>query len=381
MIDKDVINLQQERLLARVCEKRSKDHVPKLTGILRNVLCYEMDVIKTALGCNLGPQIWELASSVDLKNPHPDIFNLCDGQLVGDEISSFSRVASDLLNLSQYAKTSKMCASVLDCIQFPINRHPAYKMISGVVGNPITNLMNVRFLIDQSDRDAVRGYKEIQSVGLSELYKRGETMWEETPNDFSCYFRGNNIYELDLNEAYKRLHHLKMFNLPDMAGQVEDYIKDTKDRIRLDRYYEFNKIKLSTAAIILAKNIGVKYTVKTVPYGQHTAKSYVDREWLGISSLTTDEFEYRPQLYPFYRLKSSERIQETVEFLEAFPQIGKKPLFDHYRVLLPSFHTMDSDDWNIQLIRQHRSLGVLLGERDGDHYFICYWEPQYGTFN
>jgi hypothetical protein len=110
--------------------------------------------------------------------------------------------------------------------------------------------------------------------------------------------------------------------------------------------------------------------------------------------------EYYPRAYPYHRLASlaPAAVARVVERLEAFPALGGKPAFDHYRVIVPGlfypsyfqrppYHFVDPSGvrlefdsmWEAQqaldaaMIETKTITPVLVGERDGDHYFICYW--------
>ena len=92
------------------------------------------------------------------------------------------------------------------------------------------------------------------------------------------------------------------------------------------------------------------------------------------------------------------RMKELVEFLESFPEASGHPLFDHYRVLVPGLdypninqakpayrkasgeavEFMNAEaaqyDFDRYLVENGHVPAILLGERDGDHYFISYWK-------
>ena len=60
-----------------------------------------------------------------------------------------------------------------------------------------------------------------------------------------------------------------------------------------------------------------------------------------------------------------------MQHLEAFPELGGKPVFDHFLVVVPG---LDGDmAHEKELISEGRIIPVLLGERDGKCYFISYW--------
>jgi hypothetical protein len=99
-----------------------------------------------------------------------------------------------------------------------------------------------------------------------------------------------------------------------------------------------------------------------------------------------------------FRDHCPENILNLINYLENFPQLNNKPLFDHYRVVLPCWDHPSSDQkipfsladssgklleffdlfeaqkfYNLELIKKNKIVGALLGERDGEHFFISYF--------
>jgi hypothetical protein len=111
-------------------------------------------------------------------------------------------------------------------------------------------------------------------------------------------------------------------------------------------------------------------------------------------------FNYEPRVYPLHELSDiiTEDIQKTISLLEAFPDAGGKPIFDHFGVIVPGvafpvegdgpFSFFDERGMLHTYTFRHEALKVLdtilikngyfypiiVGERDGKCYFICYWK-------
>jgi len=370
MIDTDVQS-QQLQILERVFERGDVVETPPLSGILTDVPMYYDKDLTDALGQELGVNLALFVECIDLENPHPDLFEIFDGQLVGSEEGSFSRYACDVLKLVSYGKSVSLSSEVLASVQRGLAKHEMFKTIAGGIGSPYSHLMNVRFIKDSGLRRLMRERKDSQEVGLAVLHKKGESFWIAHPADFSTFYRHQNIYQRDIDEARNRLIHLKKFNLPDMASEVERYIEEIQQKHLLEQCCGFNRISLTAASIILGKQIGVKFTVDVRPYSMTKAMAYIEESegmaYVEESSQGNlfNRVEYKPKTYPIYQLNPSEAMNKVVDHLDNCPEIGGKPLFDHYRVLRPDF----ADG------QRRKSDGVLLGEKDGDHYFICYWEP------
>ena len=108
-----------------------------------------------------------------------------------------------------------------------------------------------------------------------------------------------------------------------------------------------------------------------------------------------DRFVYHPTAYSLCELwgNTSSKVKKVVDHLENFPEIGGRSLFDHYRVIAPSFEyrspyrIADIDGKSLSFmsygevrkaldiifLKNHLSASILLGEKDGEFYFICYW--------
>jgi hypothetical protein len=324
MIDKDVIKSQQIQILESVfaTSKLTPIFDTHKIGVLETAALHGPKISSLALG-PWGISLYEFASSVDLDNHHPDLSSIYDGQLVGMEEGSFSRTASDLICLA--SRSMDISSYVTSSFVNIIYKHPSWDLVE-FVGSPFKTLCNVRFLKNRSDRDSIRALKKEESV-------RGKSNVDLDSSDLlSRFVRHNNIYEHDIEEANKRIKHLNKFGLTSMSDDVQKYIEAIEDKIQKETCFGFNRLSLPDAASLFLKE------QKDIDF-------------------------FIPSSYPFHFLaeNASKNIQDVINHLETFPELKGKPVFDHYRVLL-----MGQDD-----------LGAVFGEKDGNHYFICYWESEW----
>jgi hypothetical protein len=116
-------------------------------------------------------------------------------------------------------------------------------------------------------------------------------------------------------------------------------------------------------------------------------------------------FEYQPRLYPLhaFQILMPERIKNMIDTLEQFPDFAGKSLFDRFYVLVPGvtfdtsyfqndltskYHFKARDNKMIELSSKDEAYflldsylmkrglvyPVVLGRKDGDHYFLSYWD-------
>lgn len=379
MIDKDVIKSQQEKILDSIFETGEKTDLPKLSGLLSEIKSFHPSIVVGTLG-SLGQKLLNFAEAVDLRNPHPDILNLCSGALVSDDAGSFSRVVVDILDVKEFCSSNGICSYVSNSLEDVAANHPSWKEVDETIDSPTSNLRNVRFIESRKKRDSIRELKQDQNVGLGPLGKTYGVV-EACPSDFASYYRNQNLYARDLKEAKLRIDHMKKFRLDSLAEEVESYIQSLHQKISEETYFGFNQISVPIAAVILGKQMGVNFSLQNnacqVPSVKSTvtagcADLFFPSEWVERSDL---DIEYTPRAYPIHYVweATSSKTKEVVDHLESFPEIQGKSLFDHYRVVFPSF-SFPKREMDVALTSLGYSTAVLLGERDGLNYFICYWE-------
>lgn len=397
---KDVSD-QQEAILASIrnCESTTTEPV---SGILTECQNYSDEVLEVAFG-DFYKNLKAFATSVDLS--HPDLRVVYDGQLVSPYEASFSKDSCDCLKLTKYSLENNLSKTCLDAIRKLIARSDHYKTISNCLDDPINNCLHVRMCPSRSRRDRLRRNKIHQVIRLDPLYKKGLDYWDEHLESFEGYVRGQMRFQRDISEGQQMYDRFIGHNLTGMAGEIKRTIDALEIRSAAEQYYGFNKISLISASIILAKMIGYRYD----HHDTSASFSHVSRVLASLSLFESYKFymsddlhqiEYLPRLYPLHTMERhcSDELKEIVELLEAYPAVGGKPLFDHYRVLFPGVDypsTRYSNQFRIRLpngdISYHHSVSeaheeldvtlmteklivpILLGERDGEHFFISYF--------
>ena len=384
----ETLKTKQRKILKRIRKRRPVEE-PPAEGVLQAIKDYSKEESIYAMG-DFGRKLRNFARNVDLS--HPDLNNIFDGQLVGD--GQFSIDAVDLLKLSTYGKSWGLSTGVRTVIKRVVTGKKIYKTLDENIESPTMNLRHVRFMGNRTDRNICRSKKKAQSVSLTSLYN--ENVWGVNADDFENFWHGKIRYEADIKEAEKRIKRLLDNGLTSMAGEIQLSIDEmTKKSVEL-QYMGFNSMSLVSVAAILAKMMGYMYEENVDE--TNCSACY-------IPSGTFEEHQYRcgymPIVYPYQEFYSSasDEIKKLIDYLEEYPPLGGHTVFDHYRILAPgglwkesnrvnprrSYFGLNDEVWHIPdvsvnqkemdkaLIQGGKMAAVLLGERDGEHYFISYW--------
>ncbi len=306
---------------------------------------------------------------------------MVSGALVSNE--GFGRDLSDLYDLMIYARSHDCSASIVDNMRKLYVHFENNQLISAQVGNPIKTLQNVRLVADPNTREEIRAQKRFQAIGLRVEFQR--SAWIDHAEDFVFYHRYSNRFDKELADAKARAEHFRNLNLPTMAREIEKSVTELTNQTKTGQYLGFNKITLTSAAITLAKLLGYQFE----PNMDRPDDSAIYDRTNGGRRL------YCPIAYTLQEASDhiSEEMLKLCEFLEKFPEMGDKPIFDHYRVLVPnfdfSFSTKLSSTYgpdgnpiffvnqeknsDFTMIKDGQTVGIFLGEKDGQMYFISYW--------
>lgn len=398
---------QQLQFLESIYETKSRVSPRKLTGIIKEIKDYpNSEDIVAALG-QFGINLMAFSLYIDTEIPHPDIFSICGGELVSDVEGSFSRDAGDALRLVSYGKKSMVSINVLNSIKDFIQKHKSYDALSKTIDDPFKNLQNIRFVPQRKQRDSIRKNKRVQSICTDFLCKQGFRFWMSEPFDFVQYKRGACLYQSDILEAYSRHKHFSDLGLSLMASEIQASIDELQKESSESQYFGFNKISLMSACVISAKHSGYVYYASECLRSRDRvlidSKSFKYRFFAEYqkNSLFDDshflsELECSPKIYTYGELEScaSNEVKSVVNHLECFPESLGHPLFDNYWVLVPSVnYPLDSNSirlpdgsvftsdqiqnvqmrLDIELLKQREIVAILLGEKDGDFYFISYF--------
>ena len=394
------VEARQEAILKSIYDCGQAPQISEVGGILSDVRKPSDWTIQAALG-DFGLLLKNFSTQIDLS--HPDLRNLFDGQLVSDAEGSFNMDATALLKLGTYAFQQGVPQNIADQLKKLLSKGDYFKTISPSIDSPFENCLHVRFVPERSGRDTIRLSKRMQTVGLSSVYKAGSSVWGQQPDRFDDFVRNHNRFERDIKEAETRMKHFSDFGLTSMVEAIRASVDQLTALATKEMYYGFNRISPVTAAVILGKMLHLDYVQSYKPLcNLHECLIYADRdtfEYKFSSEDTYERWEYLPRAYTYEEFErfAPESMTKLVDFLESFPETGGKPLFDHFRVLVPSFNypTTHKCEWGykdtfgelvtfasadqaqrmleITLLREKQTVAVLLGERDGYNYFISHW--------
>jgi len=399
-----VVDQHQVQILEKIYKAKSYASTPKLTGILRSVLDCSYETVNGLMG-DLGTRLRNFSHKIDRENPHPDLFSLFGGELVSDTEGSFSRDMTDTLDLYAYGKAHGKSNIVLGFLKKFVAKHRMFETISNVMDDPEENLLNVRFVPSKASREKIRSRKRTQSINTDLIFKRGVENWDSEPKNFTSYFRGESVYQKDIEDALIRHKHFYDLGLKMMADNISASIFLMQDKNLSSQYYGFNKISLTSASIIAAKQSNYKFTIPPTPTDD------VEVVYPKIS-IDTDQFKYRffadklhlfddayvpilefaPRIYTYQELRefTSSDVSKVIDYLERFPEADGHALFDHYWILVAGTNFVSdsgsdgspeevlprdngTQHLDIELVKRKEIVAILVGERDGECYFISYW--------
>ncbi len=409
---REVLDLQKEfwQRLKIVADTPPGTVVPIL---LQNILLCDDEIISAALG-PLGSKLKRFAREVDFS--HPDLARIFGGAFANT--SHFSQECNELLQLGQIAKQQSL-HSILPSLSKIVTQDGVHRRISRQLDSPYVNRLHVRLLPDREARDEVRLMKRTQALDLESVYRRGQEFWTALPLSFKRFLRFDDSYKVEIERARSKAARYKELGCTVLHQEIEDSIVDYEQQVE-DSYYGFNRITMTTAAVVLAKSLGYKLTkVGGYLYGQerrHTIE--VQRDFFGdfvfdpaqLPPVTWEEkfnsrrgrldaFQYSPRVYPLHEFIgiAPQTVRDTIEHLERFPDAGDKSIFDHFSVIVPGVKFPAEKDGkyaflnkageyqeyekyedackalDIILVESGCFHPVILGEKDNKCYFISYF--------
>lgn len=284
-------------------------------------------------------------------------------------------------------------------------------------------IVKPRLVSDKDKREKLRDIKRFpKNVGLKSIYSQGEDVFFNKPVDFKLFVRFSNAH-LDAKRVLE--HQGQVFTahaMPEVANKIRKRVQ-TIDDLKIAEYQGFQRIKPTDAAISLARMHGLKWhdiNFINVPFkyfddnifwedvgGGKTEEVRKNEELKKMFALkdkkiatfeSGSSFVYQPRLYPLTSVPNpSKMVQEIIERVEHLPDQGDSPVFDYYWLLMPSItinHPLfkTQNGWqiktkdgtrqftneyeaslalDIQLIENEYFMPVVIGERDGQCYFIC----------
>lgn len=301
----------------------------------------------TALG-PLGMKLKMFASLVDFT--HPDVCSIFEGQLTNDADGSFGKIALDLLRLSARRKEFDLSDSVLQKLSNVVMKNWYYRRIERAIDDCL------RFL-PEAERKRQREKKVCQPISLHLVYKRDPLFWSNLNGDFSRYIRFSNLHQEE-HDKYTRQHNVfakaGLIGMSSRMSQMAERVKNYR------QHYGFNPVSLTEMAVSLAKNIGFDFVDRRLVYKNE------DMDYAPLAFTMED-------LYPY----ASDSIKQLLHHLDHFPEAGEHPIFDYFRVVVASIdgHVSLEEQKMVALtfLQKKATPGVLVGEKDGQMYFVSYW--------
>lgn len=297
-----------------------------------------------------------------------------------------------LLKFSEENNVSKFSSDLLFKI---ISKHELYKVIlKHIKSVPHETSILTRFILKPAYRKLARDNKTTQVINLDLINSQLRRHWDSCQSDFSPFYRGVNTYSKDFEELHKKMQSFIELDCSFLAEQMKKDIEDFKKNF-IDIYFGFNRIKLTQAALILAKVNGftiIDNCEKQFYTKIDDASIYIDNIFfnkiiidknkfysMDVSFLDSYFFIYEPKLYNFetyLNIVPSIEMKKLFIELESFESLNYKPAFDHYKVLVPTVQIKDCvqrKNFEEDLIKSNLMKSVVVGEKDGKCYFICYW--------
>lgn len=388
--------VQQKEFLDSIFVEPKQIQTLNSGGMLEFINSLSILELEYALG-EFGERLHLFTKIIDLK--HPDLNNIYKGELIGLISNSLGKEIFDLVKLSFYIKQNNLSLNFLHALRRSIEVHNSYRMIERSIDSPLENQLHVRFVASKNTREHIRSSKKVTTILVMNGSPEQVPLWESIPDTLSNYCRGKNVYEAEIEAAKIRERSFLQHGLSFMAKEIAKNISDIQQEMLHQTYFGFNKIKLQFAAMALAKMSGYErvlidnQNVICLDIANCRFDFLVKDRGIGqIAGFNPKAYTHQ-ELYKFL----PDSIKKLIDHLENFPEIGNRPLFDHYRIVVPSpdntFFPRDSSflfkDQNgnflnfqnyneaqmaldIMLIEQKVLLSALVGERDGEYYFISY---------
>jgi hypothetical protein len=389
-MDLGKIKKSQRRILKRVRDCGESKRTREVTGILKFIrTCSKEDVVY-ALG-DFGLNLRKFSVDIDLS--HPDLHNLFGGALVSKREGTFSRELIDVIKIAKHRESDKLSDSVMNALNRWIEGMNEYLQVRSNIDHPSSNLQHIRFVADKEQREACRRLKYGQRMPMNVVYGKDRHLWDKQASNFDYLVRGEKRYRSDIELAKKKEVQFGEFGLASMSKIIRDSIAKMERKSEEESYHGFNSVSLETTVIILSKIMGYECESSFQSYsssprfkikakrshfpGYEFGESRAQNEW------GHKEMDYSPCIYGAHDLPQSDEMSKILELLDAYPSAGEKPLFDQFRVVVPSLVYPDiilssvssetKKKIDIDLLKQELMVAALLGEREGQFYFISYW--------
>jgi len=383
------IEAVQEKIIEGIFAPVGPVPQKQLEGILWEISKVDEEMAVLAFG-KLGKRLRDFALVVD--KDHPDLQSVFDGELAPD--GAISKRFCEILRLCQHAKEQGMTEV------FPhLSKASSYALPKELKSIDDPRRVNRWIRLLRSEKFKARETKQPQEVFVDR--RRLSQMWDAVPDDFGMFMRYDEQYRNEMKIAEEQARRYEELGCPSNAKVIREEIEKFGNRFS-HCYHGFHRITVMEAALILAKMHGAKLALDKLRLGS-SEPPYVEFDqfssWglkkfvrAGISprELRKGEAGYKPMVYPAHSVPvPSDKMVEVLDYLEGYPGLNRRSLFDHALVVWPEvdlsthfklYERQDERVWDVfqrecydHLVQQRELVPVLLGERDGKCYFICYW--------
>lgn len=269
---------------------------------------------------------------------HPDISNFAEG-IISDR-SDFSLFLKQLIDVAHYVSLHNYDRINLNIL---FKKYVKENKINiKALNAPSKTGIGVRFISNNLLKTEVRKRKVFQKVFLDILLNKGMSIWGSVPNNFDMFVAGSQDYLKEVEKAEQKIAKFQVLGLAKIANEIAESVDVFKKQFG-DSYLNFNRLKMSTASLILAKyNNCILNDVKAIVGNGLPFQCYA------VPYNEIDQLKFN-------------KTKNTIDALE-----NSKSSFDYYIVLVPYFGTDNIAGVEDLSIKN----GVVLGERDNICYFI-----------
>ena len=334
----------------------SQEGQPYKNDLLERIAGLPDGVVEIILG-NFGKKLRAFSKVVDLE--HPDLEKI---------LGSSTRLLDSAIKLSQHlAENDYSCLSA----EFPkLLPQQILKDLSSV-DDPAKNQQCIRLLKSEEQRSKLRKNKKMQPIQFGHATKKGDIIWNNQTANFDVYIAQSKSYKNECEKIKKKAERYKKlacdFLYQEMLKGVDEY-----ENQFLDNHYGFYRITMTSAALIIAKMHG--YICEDLP----------EMSGFTIHKKKINGYQiFCPIVLPLHEAKKyPKRMVEVIDYLEHFPAANGKSIFDHYIILMPSFAEVQTGKYGALKPLESplfwdmlgdEFIPVLMGEKDGKCYFICFY--------
>lgn len=365
--------------------------------LLRLIHDSSQDLLEYAFG-QFGTNLLQLTKVLDMS--HPDLATIFDGNFSDNQ--NFAKKCMQFLAMAEYAKNNQL-NEIFPWIGSLFVKESLDKTVIKKIDNANYNKSYVRLILDSEEREAIRFCKKMQIIDLQNFYKKSDELWNAQTDNFKQFIRYDSAYMRELKQAEKKMKRYQELGCHSLASEIAKSIGVFRENME-QTYYGFNRITMTNAAIILAKCLGYTYSpAYQLHAGEHIMrmdaqikvpriffKNYFFDHSLDLNTV----YDYEPKVYPFHEVVdiAPEQVMQTIKLLESFPEANDKPIFDHFGVIVPSIsyknHIFKNESGLLQdcgsqeecskeldkvFIKNKYIYPIIIGEKDGKCFFICYW--------